>query len=77
MVTRGPLGDLAWNDPICTINKKIFKCLILSKYCLQVFERLGVEYAAVELNTREDGPELQSALGQITGQNTVGSLKKF
>ncbi|XP_072395712.1 uncharacterized protein Grx1 isoform X1 [Diabrotica undecimpunctata] len=54
------------------------KVVIFSKtycpYCQmakQVFDDLGVPYTSIELEVRDDGDEVQTILGQITGGRTV------
>lgn len=37
----------------------------------QVFEKLNQKYSAIELDQRDDGEEIQSVLGEITGAKTV------
>lgn len=37
----------------------------------QVFENLQKKYTAIELDEREDGDEIQSILGDMTGARTV------
>ncbi|XP_057655671.1 uncharacterized protein LOC130893494 isoform X1 [Diorhabda carinulata] len=54
------------------------KIVIFSKtycpYCKmakQVFDQMGVSYTTIELENREDGDEIQSILGEMTGARTV------
>ncbi|OAD60694.1 Glutaredoxin-C4 [Eufriesea mexicana] len=46
------------NCPYCKIAK-------------QVFDNLQKEYTAIELNERDDGVEIQTILGEMTGARTV------
>lgn len=41
------------------------------KMAKQVFHNLQKEYTAIELNERNDGDEIQSILGEMTGARTV------
>ncbi|ORX60407.1 glutaredoxin [Hesseltinella vesiculosa] len=57
------------------------KVTIFSKsycpYCLgakDLFDDLRVEYKALELNERDDGPEIQQALLDMTKQRTVPNI---
>ncbi|KAJ1279999.1 hypothetical protein BS78_04G198600 [Paspalum vaginatum] len=46
-------------------------------YCArvkQLLAQLGANYKAVELDVESDGPELQSALAEWTGQKTVPNV---
>ncbi|KOX79217.1 Glutaredoxin-C4 [Melipona quadrifasciata] len=52
--------------------------LIFSKttcpYCKmakQIFDKMQKKYTSIELNERDDGDEIQSILGEITGARTV------
>ena len=40
----------------------------------RVFQEMGVNYTAVELNQREDGDHIQDVLSEITGGTTVSVL---
>ncbi|XP_050225735.1 glutaredoxin-like [Mercurialis annua] len=40
----------------------------------QLLNQLGAKYKAVELDIESDGSELQSALGEWTGQRTVPNV---
>ena len=37
----------------------------------QVFDKMNKKYLAIELNERDDGDEIQSVLGEMTGARTV------
>mmetsp|Transcript_43928 Transcript_43928/g.99270 ORF Transcript_43928/g.99270 Transcript_43928/m.99270 type:complete len:135 (-) Transcript_43928:320-724(-) len=39
-----------------------------------LFDSLEVEYTVMELNERSDGPAIQDALAQMTGQRTVPNV---
>lgn len=67
--------------PYCTMAKDVSghihnlrwlkkKWLILL-FSFQQFKKLSVEAFVVELDKRDDGDEIQSVLGQITGGKTV------
>ncbi|XP_044967135.1 glutaredoxin-C6-like isoform X2 [Hordeum vulgare subsp. vulgare] len=46
-------------------------------FCVQVkklFTQLGASFKAIELDTESDGPEMQSALAEWTGQRTVPNV---
>eukprot|EP00899_Mesostigma_viride_P000108 jgi/Mesvir1/10098/Mv06971-RA.1 len=46
-------------------------------YCTRVkglFQKLGVKADVIELDTRDDGDQIQSALAAWTGQKTVPSV---
>ncbi|CDS10348.1 hypothetical protein LRAMOSA03024 [Lichtheimia ramosa] len=46
-------------------------------YCTgakDLFEDLDVKYKALELDTHQDGPEIQKALAEMTGQKTVPNV---
>ncbi|KAJ3085332.1 hypothetical protein HK102_000107 [Quaeritorhiza haematococci] len=46
-------------------------------YCVKakgLFDRLNVKYVAVELDTRNDGSQIQGYLAQKTGQRTVPNI---
>lgn len=36
-----------------------------------MFDKLNEKYTAIELDERDDGEEIQSILGEITGARTV------
>ncbi|XP_003491196.1 glutaredoxin-C4-like [Bombus vosnesenskii] len=41
------------------------------KMAKQVFDKMNKKYLAIELNERDDGDEIQSILGEMTGARTV------
>lgn len=46
-------------------------------FCVQAkrcFDDLGAKYEALELDRREDGPAIQAALAELTGQRTVPNV---
>ncbi|KAI8149194.1 glutaredoxin [Fennellomyces sp. T-0311] len=46
-------------------------------YCTgakELFDDISVKYNALELDLREDGPEIQKALFELTGQKTVPNV---
>jgi glutaredoxin len=48
--------------------------LTIRSYCRKVkslFDNLKVPYAAFELDQRDDGPAVQTVLGQMTGATSV------
>ncbi|OAY29720.1 glutaredoxin [Manihot esculenta] len=47
--------------PFCTTVKKLF-------------DEVGAKYKTVELDTENDGSEIQAALGEWTGQKTVPNV---
>lgn len=42
---------------------------------LQVFDKIDKKYTAIELDTRDDGEDIQNILSEITGARTVGKLQ--
>ncbi|KAJ8948647.1 hypothetical protein NQ318_022715 [Aromia moschata] len=60
--------DLIKSDKIVIFSKSYCPYCKLAK---EVFDKLKEKYTAVELDSREDGEEIQSILGEITGARTV------
>lgn len=63
--------DLVSKNPVVVFSKSY------CPYCKQVkelLESLGVKIKAVELDQEGDGPEVQAALLQWTGQRTVPNV---
>ncbi|RWW22953.1 hypothetical protein GW17_00012820, partial [Ensete ventricosum] len=40
----------------------------------QLLDQLGIRYKAIELNFQSDGPDMQAALAEWTGQRTVPNV---
>lgn len=46
-------------------------CCTHSQAAKKIFDDLKTNYKVIELDRRGDGPSIQTALGQLTGQTTV------
>ena len=57
-------------DNNCVVVFSKTSCMYC-KIAKRVLDSTGVEYAAVELNRREDGDQIQNVLQAMTGQSTV------
>ncbi|WCJ21026.1 Glutaredoxin [Euphorbia peplus] len=63
--------ELVASNPVVVYSKTF------CPYCVSVkklFDQLGAKYVAVELNSQNDGDEIQSALAEWTGQRTVPNV---
>ncbi|KAJ8922999.1 hypothetical protein NQ315_001547 [Exocentrus adspersus] len=60
--------DLIKSDKIVIFSKSYCPYCKLAK---EVFDKIKEKYTAIELDGRDDGDEIQSILGEITGVKTV------
>ncbi|KAJ8978877.1 hypothetical protein NQ317_008492 [Molorchus minor] len=60
--------DLIKSDKIVIFSKSYCPYCKLAK---EVFNKLQEKYTAIELDSRDDGEDIQSILGEITGARTV------
>ncbi|XP_065878658.1 glutaredoxin [Euphorbia lathyris] len=63
--------ELVSSNPVVVFSKTY------CPYCVSVkklLDQLGAKYQAVELDTQNDGAEIQSALAEWTGQRTVPNV---
>ncbi|XP_010441172.1 PREDICTED: glutaredoxin-C2 [Camelina sativa] len=63
--------DIVNSDSVVVFSKTF------CPYCVRVKEllqQLGAKFKAVELDTESDGSQIQSALGEWTGQRTVPNV---
>lgn len=67
-ISKEQVQQLIASDTIVIFSKK--KCPYC-KMAKEVFDSLKKKYTAIELDEREDGDEIQSILGELTGARTV------
>ncbi|XP_060522163.1 uncharacterized protein LOC132699460 isoform X1 [Cylas formicarius] len=60
--------DLIGSDKVVIFSKTYCPYCKLAK---EVFDKLKEKYTTIELDERDDGDEIQSILGEITGARTV------
>ncbi|XP_074040946.1 glutaredoxin-like [Leptinotarsa decemlineata] len=60
--------DLIKSDKIVIFSKSTCPYCVMAK---KVFDNIKAKYTEVLLDNREDGSEIQSILGQMTGSRTV------
>ncbi|KAJ8959754.1 hypothetical protein NQ314_006183 [Rhamnusium bicolor] len=60
--------DLIKSDKVVIFSKSYCPYCNLAK---EVFNKIKENYTAIELDTRDDGEEIQNILGEITGARTV------
>ncbi|KAF2901627.1 hypothetical protein ILUMI_04552 [Ignelater luminosus] len=66
--TASLVKDLISSDVVVIFSKSYCPYCKLAK---DVFEKLKQNYTAIELDQRNDGEEIQTILGEITGAKTV------
>ncbi|ODV97721.1 hypothetical protein PACTADRAFT_186020 [Pachysolen tannophilus NRRL Y-2460] len=66
--TVSKVQDLIKQHPVFVASKTYCPYCSATKATLKEF---GVDAYIIELDTRDDGSEIQAALHQLTGQNTV------
>lgn len=67
-ISKEQVQDLIASDTVVIFSKT--KCPYC-KMAKQVFDNLKKKYTAIELDEREDGDDIQSILGDMTGARTV------
>lgn len=67
-------------SPLLHKNQLFIPQVFSKSYCpyctgaKDLFEDLDVSYKAYELDTRDDGADIQQALAELTGQKTVPNI---
>ncbi|CAK9834398.1 GRXC4 [Anthophora retusa] len=67
-MSKEEINELVASNSVVIFSKT--KCPYC-KMAKQVFDNLHKKYIAIELDEREDGDEIQSILGEMTGARTV------
>lgn len=66
LLHNGQGGINSFMHRSCTL-----RAAVLNLVSLQIFEDLKRSYTTIELDKRDDGDEIQSILGEMTGARTV------
>ncbi|XP_003699811.1 uncharacterized protein LOC100880851 [Megachile rotundata] len=67
-ISKEQVQQLIASDTVVIFSKTTCPYCKMAK---QVFENLQKKYTAIELDEREDGDDIQSILGDMTGARTV------
>ncbi|KAK7293411.1 hypothetical protein RJT34_16276 [Clitoria ternatea] len=62
---------------IVAVNPVVVFSKTYCPFCVQVkqlFDKLGITYKAIELDSESDGSDIQAALAEWTGQRTVPNV---
>ncbi|KAJ8498251.1 hypothetical protein OPV22_008803 [Ensete ventricosum] len=59
------------SNPVVVFSKTFCPFCVKVK---QLLDQLGIRYKAIELNFQSDGPDMQAALAEWTGQRTVPNV---
>jgi len=63
--------EIVASAPVVVFSKSYCPFCVRVK---QLFEKLGASFKAIEMDVESDGPELQDALKEWTGQRTVPNV---
>ncbi|XP_015516691.1 uncharacterized protein [Neodiprion pinetum] len=66
--TRELVNELIASDSVVIFSKTYCPYCTMAK---EVFDKLKHKYTAIELDSRDDGDEIQSILSELTGARTV------
>ncbi|XP_043279115.1 glutaredoxin-C4-like isoform X2 [Venturia canescens] len=67
-VTREMVQQMVDADMVVIFSKSYCPYCKLAK---EVFQKMKRQFTAIELDQRDDGDEIQSVLGEMTGERTV------